>query len=77
MPRVTTLLPVERFKVPGAVIPGDLEFQFETDLSEDAIIAACRNADFLFVPANYPPITDRIRQRNKEWKLFRSEKGLL
>lgn len=33
MARVTTLLPVERFKVPGAVIPGDLEFQFETDLS--------------------------------------------
>jgi len=60
MARVTTLLLVERFKVPGAVIPGDLEFQFETDLSEDAIIAACRNADFLFVPANYPPITDRI-----------------
>ena len=31
MTLVTTLLPVERFKVPGAVIPRDLEFQFETD----------------------------------------------
>ena len=60
MARVTTLLPVERFKVPGAVIPEDLEFHFESDHSEAAVIAACGNADFLFVPANYPPITDRI-----------------
>jgi phosphoglycerate dehydrogenase-like enzyme len=60
MARVATLLPVERFEVPGAVIPEALTFHFENDHSEAAIIAACSNAEFLFVPANYPPITARI-----------------
>ncbi len=54
MALVLTFVPKKQFDVPGVVIPKNLKFQFETVLSEDAVIEACRNADFLFVAANYP-----------------------
>lgn len=72
MARVATLLPVERFNVPGAVIPAELEFRFETDHSEAAIIGVCRNADFLFVPASYPAITARILKNIPSIRMIQS-----
>lgn len=60
MPKVVSILPRERFKGAGVELPAGWDFLFQTNLTEEAIIAACKGADFLLVPATYPPITARI-----------------
>ena len=60
MALVLSFVPKKQFDVPGVVIPKNLKFRFETVLSEDAIIEACRNAEFLFVAANYPTVSAKI-----------------
>lgn len=58
--RVVSLLPRKRFEQAGEPLPGELGFLFSEARSEDDIIAACRNADFLFVPAASPAVTSRV-----------------
>jgi len=43
MTLILTFVPKKQFDVPGVVIPKNLKFQFETVLSEDAVIEACQN----------------------------------
>ena len=60
MPKVVSITRLERFRVAGVELLPDWDFYFQTGLTEDEIITACRGADFLLVPATYPPITARI-----------------
>ena len=60
MALVLTFVPKKQFEDPGVTIPEGLELQFETVLSEDTVIAACRNKDFLLVGANYPIVSAKI-----------------
>ena len=59
MALVLTYVPKKQFDAPG-VISMDLELQFEPVLPEDAVIEACRNADFLLVAANHPTVSAKI-----------------
>ena len=60
MAKVLSILPLKRFEACGVVFPETLDMHFEHALNEDEVIEACREMDFLFVPAVFPPITSRI-----------------
>ena len=72
MASVLTFVPKKQFDVPGVVLPKSLEFQFETVLSEDAVIEACRNADFLFAAANYPIVSAKILENIPSIRMVQS-----
>ncbi len=72
MPRVVSILPQKFFQVAGVELPPDWDFHYQTDLTEDEIIMACRGADFLLVPATYPPITARILENIPSVSLVQS-----
>ena len=72
MALVLTFVPKKQFDVPGVVIPKNLKFQFETVLSEDAVIEASRNADFLFAAANYPTVTAKILENIPSIRMVQS-----
>jgi phosphoglycerate dehydrogenase-like enzyme len=72
MTLVLTFVPKKQFDVPGVIIPKGLGLQFETILSEDAVIAACRNKDFLLVGANYPIVSAKILENIPSIRMVQS-----
>ena len=72
MTLVLSFVPEKQFKTPGVVIPKGLEFRFETAQSEDAVIEACRNVDFLFVAANYPIVSAKVLVNSPSVRMVQS-----
>ena len=72
MALVLTFVPKKQFEDPGVTIPEGLELQFETVLSEDTVIAACRNKDFLLVGANYPIVSAKILENIPSIRMVQS-----
>lgn len=54
------------------IIPEELEVYFEKGMNENEIITACRNMDYLFVPAASPAITEYILQNIPSIKMIQS-----
>jgi phosphoglycerate dehydrogenase-like enzyme len=71
-PKVVSYMPLKRFQDASVALPPQLDFCFETGSSEGKIIHACQGADFLFLPAAYPPITRRILETLSSIRLVQS-----
>jgi phosphoglycerate dehydrogenase-like enzyme len=72
LPKVLSILPRKRFEDAGVYLPPELEFHFEDAVTEEAIISACRRADFLFLPAAYPHITRHILENIPSIRMIQS-----
>jgi phosphoglycerate dehydrogenase-like enzyme len=70
--RVVSLFPQRLFEQAGVSLPVELDFRFVDARSEEEIISACHDADFLFVPAAYPAVTPRILQSIPTVRLIQS-----
>lgn len=75
MPVVVSLVPEERFVQTGVELPGDWDFKFVTDFSEDGYIEACRGADFLLVPSAFLPcrVTGKVIENIPTVKMIQME----
>jgi len=72
MPKVVSILPAARFKTAKVALPAGWDFTFLDRHGEEDIISACRGADFLLVPAAYPPITARVLENIPSVRLVQS-----
>ncbi len=72
MALVLTFVPKKQFEAPGVIIPEGLDLQFETILSEDTVIAACKNKDVLLVGANYPIVSAKILENIPSIRMVQS-----
>jgi phosphoglycerate dehydrogenase-like enzyme len=65
-------MPLKRFQDAGVDLPPELDVRFESAVTEDEIIEACRTAEFLFLPAAFPPMTGRILENLSAVRLIQS-----
>jgi phosphoglycerate dehydrogenase-like enzyme len=72
IPKVISIMPLERFQESGISLPPDLDFQFVKARGEDEIIEACRGADFLLLPAVFPVINARILEKIPSIRMIQS-----
>lgn len=72
MMNVLSILPKIRFTNAGVSWPTELQAHFKDVRQEDEIIAACRDMDFLFLPAAYPPITATILRQIPSIRMIQS-----
>ena len=72
MAKVLSILPEIRFTKAGVTFPPDLKLHFENVRQEDEIIAACRDMDFLFLPAAFPPVTVNVLENIPSVRLIQS-----
>lgn len=72
MLKVVSILPFKRFQDAGVTLPAGLSFSFVNAVAEDEIIAACRGADILFVPAVYPAVTARVLENIPSVRMIQS-----
>jgi len=68
--KVACLRPRTDFSDVFFEIPSQLETTFCTDYEEEAICAACKNADAIIAPSPYPKITGRIIRSCPNLKLI-------
>ena len=72
MPNILSILPEIRFTRAGVMVPAELRLHFEDVRREEEIIRACRNMDFLLLPAAYPPLTARVLERIPSVRMIQS-----
>lgn len=70
--KVVSILPEKRFRDAGVALPEGLAVAFSEARTEEEIIAACRGADLLLVPAAYPPVTARVLENIPSIRLIQS-----
>jgi len=72
MPNVLSIQPEIRITKAGVGLPAELKFHYADVRQADDIIAACRDMDFLFLPATYPPITAVVLENIPSVRMIQS-----
>jgi len=70
MAKVLSIMPRSRFVDCDVMIPEVLDVHFEKAIEEDHVIRACEGMEFIFLPAPFPLITEKITSQMRSIRMI-------